>query len=55
MFGRDIPPEYLKDMESMTEKQAAHYAKRFPMAKKEAPKPAAKKAAPKVVKTEEDE
>ena len=41
-------------MESMTEKQAAIYARRFPMATKATPK-AAPKAAPKPVKADEEE
>ena len=54
MFGRDIPAEYLKDMKGMTKKQAAIYARRFPMATKATPK-AAPKAAPKPVKADEEE
>ena len=36
-------------------KVVMRYCKRFPDAKKAAPKPAAKKAAPKATKTEKDE
>ena len=55
-LGKDIPNEAMKTIAGMkTKQQVLYYCRRFPMAKKVAPKPAAKKAAPKPVKTEEDE
>ena len=52
MFGRDIPEKYLKDMESMTEKQAVRYSKRFPLLTKPVKKVTPKK--PVIVKQEEE-
>lgn len=55
-LGKDIPEKYLDDIEKMADRKVVmRYCKRFPDAKKEAPKPAAKKAAPKATKTEKDE
>lgn len=55
-LGKDIPEKYLEDIEKMADRKVVmRYCKRFPDAKKAAPKPAAKKAAPKATKTEKDE
>ena len=55
-LGKDIPDEAMKSIAGMeSKKQVLMYCRRFPMATKVAPKPAAKKAAPKATKTEKDE
>lgn len=52
MYGRDIPEKYLKEMKSMTAKQAVRYSKRFPLLTKPVKKVAPKKAP--IVKQEEE-
>lgn len=43
-LGKDIPEKYLEDIEKMADRKVVmRYCKRFPDAKKTAPKPAAKK------------
>jgi len=54
-LGKDIPAEALESIADMTTKtQVLKYCGRFPMAAKAAPK-AARKAAPKPVKADEEE